>query len=102
MRRSDWKSRKRDHQEMHKFWRTHGLDEVNKGESDPPMKKCLQDVIITELDDLNEVTMKEQITIRMTKTMHQDPPHYSTQDSKLIRNTIAGLIDFVSDDLATK
>jgi hypothetical protein len=44
--------------------------------------------------------MKQQITIRMTKTMHQDPPpHYSTQDSKLIRHTIAGLIDFVSDDL---
>jgi hypothetical protein len=27
------------------------------------------------------------------------PPHYSTQDSKLIRHTIAGLIGFVSDDL---
>jgi hypothetical protein len=62
------------------------------------MKKCLLDVK-TELGDLNEVAMKEQITIRMTKTMHQDPPpHYSTQDSKLIRHTIAGLIEFVSDD----
>jgi hypothetical protein len=44
--------------------------------------------------------VKEQITIRMTKTMHHDPPpHYSTQDSKLIRHTIAGLIGFVRDDL---
>jgi hypothetical protein len=25
-------------------------------------------------------------------------PHYSTQDSKLIRHTIAGLIEFVGDD----
>jgi hypothetical protein len=43
--------------------------------------------------------VKEQITIRMTKTMHQDPPpHYSTQDSKLIRHTIAGLFGSASDD----
>ena len=44
--------------------------------------------------------MKEQITIRMTKTMRQDdPPHYSTQDSKLIRHITEGLIEWVSDDL---
>jgi hypothetical protein len=43
--------------------------------------------------------MKEPITIRITKTMHQDPPHYSTHDSKLIRHTIAGLLGLVSDDL---
>jgi PHP family Zn ribbon phosphoesterase len=49
------------------------LDEVNKGECGPQMKKYLQDVI-TELGDLNEVAMKEQIAIQMTKTMHQDPP----------------------------
>jgi hypothetical protein len=84
---------------MDKFWRTHGLDEVNKGECGPQLKKCLQDVTM-KLGDLNEVEMKEQITIRMTKTMHQDLlPHYSTQDNKLIRHTIAGLIGFVSDDL---
>jgi hypothetical protein len=52
------------------------------------------------IGDLNVVDMREQITmIRMTKTMHQDLPHYSTQDSKLIRHTIAGLIGFISDDL---
>jgi hypothetical protein len=57
-------------------------------------------VMKLKLGDLNEVDMKEQITIRMTKTMHQDlPPHYSTQDSKLIRHTIAGLMGFISDDL---
>jgi hypothetical protein len=53
-----------------------------------------------DLGHQNEADMKEKITIRMTKTRHQDPsPHYSTQDSKLIRHTIAGLIGFVSDDL---
>jgi hypothetical protein len=31
--------------------------------------------------------------------MHHDPPpHYSTQDSKLIRHTIAGLFGSASDD----
>jgi hypothetical protein len=49
------------------------------------------------------VALEEQITIRMTKTMHQDPPppHNSTQDSKLIQHTsnCRTLIDFVSDDL---
>jgi hypothetical protein len=66
----------------------------------PPTEKCLHDVI-KNLGHLNEADAKEQITIRMTKTMRQDPPpHYSTQDSKLIRHTIAGLIvGFVSDDL---
>jgi hypothetical protein len=58
---------------MDKLWRTHGLEEVKKGECGPQMGKCLQDVIM-ELGALNEVDMKEQITIRMTKTMHQDPP----------------------------
>jgi hypothetical protein len=49
-----------------------------------------------ELGDLKEVDMKEHITIRMTNTMHQDlPPHYySTQDSKLIRHTIAGMMTY--------
>jgi hypothetical protein len=80
-------------------WRTHGLDEVEKGECcGPQLKKCLHDVI-TDLGHLSEADAKEQITIRMTKTMHQDPsPHYSTQDSKLIRHTIAGLIGSASDD----
>ena len=63
------------------------------------MQRCLQDVL-EEAGDLNEVDMKEQITIRMTKTMRQDdPPHYSTQDSKLIRHITEGLIEWVSDDL---
>jgi hypothetical protein len=69
-----------------------------KGECGPQLKRSLHDVI-TDLGHLNEADVKEQITIRMTKTMHQDlPPHYSTQDSKRIRHTIAGLIGFVSDD----
>jgi hypothetical protein len=66
------------------------LDEVKKGECGPQLKKCLHDVI-TERGYLNEADMKEQITIRMTKTMYQD--------SKLIRHTIAELIGFASDDL---
>jgi hypothetical protein len=70
---------------MDKFWRTHGLDEVEKGECGPQLKKCLHDVI-TDLGHLSEADVKEL------------PPHYSTQDSKLIRHTIAGLIGFVSDD----
>jgi hypothetical protein len=84
---------------MDKLWRTHGLEEVEKGECGPQLKKCLHDVI-TDLGHLSEADVKEQITIRMTKTMHQDPPpHYSTQDRNLIRHTIAGLIGFASDDL---
>jgi hypothetical protein len=73
---------------------------VEKGECGPQLKKCLHDDVITDLGHLSEADAKEQITIRMTKTMHQDPPpHYSTQESKLIiRHTIAGLIGFVSDD----
>jgi hypothetical protein len=83
---------------MDKLWRTHGLDEVEKGECGPQLEKCLHDDVITDLGHLSEADVKEQITIRMTKTMHQDPPpHYSTQDSKLIRHAIAGLIGFVSD-----
>jgi hypothetical protein len=83
---------------MDKLWRTHGLDEVEKRECGPQLKKCLHDVI-KDLGHLNEADAKEQITIQMTKTMHQDPPpHYSTQDSKLIRHTIAGLLGSASDD----
>jgi hypothetical protein len=59
---------------MDKLWRTHGLDEVKKGECGPQLKKCLHDVIMELFSDLNEVDMKEQITIRMTQMMHQDPP----------------------------
>jgi hypothetical protein len=83
-----------------KLCRTHGLDEVKKGECGPQLKKCLHDVI-KDLGHLNEVDMKEQITLRMTKQNDApgSSPHYSTQDSKLIRHTIAGLIGFVSDDL---
>jgi hypothetical protein len=57
---------------MDKLWRTHGLDEVEKGGCRPQLKKCLHDVI-TDLGHLSETDVKEQITIRMTKTMHQDP-----------------------------
>jgi hypothetical protein len=46
-----------------KLWRTHGLDEVEKGECGPQLKKCLHDVI-------TDLGHQEQITIRMTKTMH--------------------------------
>jgi hypothetical protein len=56
---------------MHKVWQTHGLDEVNKGECGPQIKKCLQQ---DELGDLNEVAMKRQITILMTKTMTRTFP----------------------------
>jgi hypothetical protein len=75
-------------------------NEVEKeGECGPQLNKCLHDVI-KDLGHLNEADMKEQINIRMTKTMHQDsPPYYSTQDSKLIRRTIAGLLSSASDDL---
>jgi hypothetical protein len=41
----------------------HGLDEVEKGECGPQLKKCLHDVI-------TDLGHQEQITIRMTKTMH--------------------------------
>jgi hypothetical protein len=83
---------------MDKLWRTHGLNEVEKGECGPQLKKCFHDVI-KDLGHLNEADTKEQITIRMTKTIRQDPPpHYSTQDSKLIRHTIAGLLGSASDD----
>jgi hypothetical protein len=82
---------------MDKLWRTHGLDEVEKGECGPQLEKCLH--VIKDFGHLNEADAKEQITIRMTKTMHQDPPpYYSTQDSKLIRHTIAGLLSSASDD----
>jgi hypothetical protein len=67
------------------------------GECGPQLEKCLHDVI-TDLGHLNDADMKEQITTRMTKTMHQAPPHYSTQDSKRIRHTIAGLFGSASDD----
>jgi hypothetical protein len=70
-----------------------------KRENGPQLEKCLHDVI-KDLGHLNEADAKEQITIRMTKTMHQDPPpYYSTQDSTLIRHTIAGLLSSASDDL---
>jgi hypothetical protein len=74
-----------------------GSTKWKKRECGPQLKKCLHDVI-TDLGHLSEADVKEQITIRMTKTMHQDPPpHYSTQDSK-IRHTIAGLFGSASDD----
>jgi hypothetical protein len=47
---------------MDKLWRTHGLDEVEKGECGPQLKKCLHDVI-KDLGHLNEADAKEQITI---------------------------------------
>ena len=84
---------------MCRVWKTQGIDTVHAGDCGPQMQRCLQDVL-EEVGDLNEVDMKEQITIRMTKTMRQDdPPHYSTQDSKLIRHITEGLIEWVSDDL---
>jgi hypothetical protein len=58
---------------MDKLWRTHGLDEMKKGECGPQLKKCLHDVI-TDLGHISEADVKEQITIRMAKTMHQDGP----------------------------
>jgi hypothetical protein len=40
---------------------------------------------------MNERDMQDQITIRITKTMHQD---HSIQDSVLIQHLIAELIEF--------
>jgi hypothetical protein len=48
------------------------------------------------LSQMNERDMQDQITIRMTKTIHQDQPpyYYSIQGSVLIQHLIAGLIEF--------
>jgi hypothetical protein len=44
--------------------------------------------------------MRDQITIRMTKTTHQDqPPYYSIQDTVPIQHFITGLIEFGSNDI---
>jgi hypothetical protein len=45
---------------MDKLWRTHGLDEVEKGECGPQLKKCFHDVI-KDPGHLNEADAKEQI-----------------------------------------
>ena len=58
---------------MHSVWKSNGIDTVHAGECGPQMQRCLQDVI-EDLGQLNEVDMKEQITIRMTKIMQQDSP----------------------------
>jgi hypothetical protein len=82
---------------MHLLWRNHTIDEIHEGRCGPSMRKCFTDVI-TEMGDMNEREMQEQITIRMTKTVQDPPPHYAIKDRALIRLTLAGLIDFVSSD----
>jgi hypothetical protein len=50
---------------------------------------------------MNEMDMRDQITIRMTKTIHQDQsPYYSIQDTVLIhQHLITGLIEFGDNDI---
>jgi hypothetical protein len=45
---------------MDKLWRTHGLDEVEKGECGPQLKKCLHDDVIKDLGHLNEADTYER------------------------------------------
>jgi hypothetical protein len=64
---------------MYQLWRNHKIDEINEGKCGPTMQRCLNDVI-TELEDMSEREMQEQIMIRMTKTTQDSPPH-STQNN---------------------
>jgi hypothetical protein len=82
---------------MHLLWRNYTIDEINEGRYGPNMQRCLND-IISELGDMSELEMQEQITIRMTKTIQDPPPHYAIQDKALIRLALAGLIAFVRSD----
>jgi hypothetical protein len=61
---------------MHQLWQKHTIDEVNEGRCGPQMQRCLNDVI-TELGQMSEREMQEQITIRMIKTT-QDSLHPTT------------------------
>jgi hypothetical protein len=68
---------------MTKLWQKHRIDDIHNGSCGPEIQRCLHD-IIRDLGQLNEMDMRDQITIRMTKTLHQDqPPHYSVQDTVL-------------------
>jgi hypothetical protein len=73
------------------------ISQFNEGRCGPDMKRCFND-IISELGDMSERDMQEQITIRMTKTNQDHPPHYSIQNRALIRLTLAGLIELVRAD----
>jgi hypothetical protein len=79
---------------MHLLWRNYTIDEISEGRCGPNMKRCLND-IISELGGMSELEMQEQITIRMTKTVQDSPPHYAIQDRASIRLALAGLIAFV-------
>jgi hypothetical protein len=48
---------------------------------------------------MSEREMQEQITIRITKSIQDSPPHYAIQDRALIwLALLAGLIGFVRTD----
>jgi hypothetical protein len=84
---------------MTKFWQKHRIEDVHKGSCGHEIQRCLHD-IIKDLGQLNEMDMRDQITIRMTKTIHQDqPPYYSIQDTDPIQHLITGLIEFGSNDI---
>jgi hypothetical protein len=79
---------------MTKFWQKHTIDDIHNGSCGPEIKRCLHD-IINDLGQMNEMDMRDQMTIRMTKTMHQArPPYYSVQDTVPIQHLITGLIEF--------
>jgi hypothetical protein len=55
---------------MHQLWQKHTIDEVNEGRCGPQIQRCLNDVI-TELGQMSEREMQEQITIRMRSKPHK-------------------------------
>jgi hypothetical protein len=84
---------------MTKFWQKHRIEDVHKGSCGHEIQWCLHD-IIKDLGQMNEMDMRDQITIRMTKTTQQDqPPYYSIQDTVPIQHLITGLIEFGSNDI---
>jgi hypothetical protein len=85
---------------MTKLWQKPRIDDFHNGSCGPEIQRCLHD-IIRDIGQMNEMDMRDQITIRMTKTLHQDqPPHYSVQDTMLIRHLIIGLIEFGNNDIS--
>jgi hypothetical protein len=86
---------------MRQFWKKYGLNEVYGGECGPQVQRCMKD-ILEDLGHMNEVDLKEQITIRTTKTTHQAPPPITRLKivrSYNIQHTIEGLLEFVSTDM---
>jgi hypothetical protein len=54
---------------MTKFWQKHRIEDVHKRSCVHEIQRCLND-IIKDLGHMNEMDMRDQITIRMTKTIH--------------------------------